>query len=343
MTIGWTAGNGLIHEWHTLVLIEPIANLAPGDSLASTRPLTIYRGRLAPSPTGLLHLGHARTFWIAQNRVRQHAGELILRVEDLDKSRVKPEFVSAMLADLAWIGLHWTEGPDCGGPCGPYTQSQRQVHYRRAFKKLFDSGQIYPCNCSRKDILQALNAPHESDSEPVYPGTCRPPENSLAGPRARVDRPPVVRQAKPSSRINWRFRVPDGEKVSFTDGCEGFQTFVAGRDFGDFIVWRHDGLPSYQFAAVIDDHNMRITEVVRGADLLRSTARQLLLYRALGMTPPAFFHCPLLTDANGVRLAKRDGALSLHALRCAGRSPVELQTDFLKSPNVRELPALPGS
>ena len=297
---------------------------AHSHSRAAGLALDSYRGRLAPSPTGYLHLGHARTFWIAQERARRHHGALILRNEDLDRSRVRPEFVEAMLADLSWIELEWSEGPDCGGPFGPYAQSQRQDHYRRAFRQLIESRHVYPCRCSRKDILQALNAPHESDDEPIYPGTCRPTANAKVHAQSR--RPPVVRGPHRPSPVNWRFRVPDGEAVSFVDGHEGEKTFVAGRDFGDFVVWRHDDLPSYQLAVVVDDHAMRISEVVRGADLLRSTARQLLLYRALGLTPPAFFHCPLVTDANGVRLAKRHDALSLRALRAQGRSPAGVRT-----------------
>ena len=282
-----------------------------------------YRGRLAPSPTGYLHLGHARTFWIAQQRARRHHGTLILRNEDLDRSRVRPEFVEAMLADLAWFGLQWTEGPDCGGPFAPYTQSQRQDLYRRAFEQLVAAGHLYHCTCSRKDILQALTAPHDVDDEPVYPGTCRP--HVSTAPMARPGSDSSIDGPRPASRVNWRFRVPEGETISFVDANQGSQRFIAGRDFGDFVVWRHDDLPSYQLAVVVDDHAMRITEVVRGADLLRSSARQLLLYRALGLTAPGFFHCPLVTDADGIRLAKRHDALSLRALRALGGTPDEIR------------------
>src|SRR6185436_11987838 len=222
-----------------------------------------YRGRLAPSPTGYLHLGHARTFWIAQQRAQAAGGTLVLRNEDLDRARCKPEFVTAMTEDLKWFGFHWQEGPDCGGEYGPYHQSQRMSLYREAFEQLRAAGLVYPCTCSRKDIQQALQAPHASDDEPIYPGTCR--NRSLAA----------------GERATWRFRVPDGEPVSFTDAARGPQTFIAGKDFGDFVIWRHDDFPSYQLAVVVDDDAMRITEVVRGADLLPSTARQLLLYRSL--------------------------------------------------------------
>jgi glutamyl-tRNA synthetase len=219
-----------------------------------------------------------------------------------------------MFADLAWFGLDWAEGPDRGGPCAPYTQSQRCEPHRRAFQQLLHSGYLYPCRCSRKDIRLALGAPHEGDDEPVYPGTCRP-----------ATRTGVAAFAAAVPRSTWRFRVTDGEAVAFEDGCFGLQTFVAGRDFGDFVVWRQDDLPAYQLAVVVDDAAMQITEVVRGADLLRSTARQLLLYRALGLTPPAFYHCPLLTDEQGVRLAKRHDALSLRSLRAQGRAPEDLR------------------
>ena len=267
-----------------------------------------YRGRLAPSPTGLLHLGHARTFSVAERRARENGGSLVLRVEDLDRERCRAEFTDALVDDLHWYGLDWQEGPDIGGPHGPYRQSERLPYYLEGWRQLAEAGAIYPCRCTRRDVLRAARAPHaeEETGEPIYPGTCRPDGAILVpdGPEG----------------MNWRFRVPDGETVSFRDGCAGNQSFVAGRDFGDFIVWRRDGTPAYQLAVVIDDAGMGITEVVRGADLLSSTAQQLLVYRALGLNPPTFYHYPLLTDVNGVRLAKRNGAHSLRALRQAGVS-----------------------
>lgn len=276
-----------------------------------------YRGRLAPSPTGYLHLGHARTFWIAQARSRQHGGALILRNEDLDAARCKPEFVSAMIEDLCWFGFAWQEGPDCGGAFGPYTQSERLDLYRSAFATLRQAGFLYPCVCSRKDVLRALQAPHEGEDEPIYPGTCRDKTAQEPAVNARA--------------VNWRFRVPDGEAISFQDGGQGAQSFVAGKDFGDFVIWRSDDLPAYQLAVVVDDAAMGITEVVRGADLLKSTARQLLLYRALGLAAPAFYHCDLVVDDSGVRLAKRHDALSLRTLREQGRHPREFTADWEKS------------
>ncbi len=272
-----------------------------------------YRGRLAPSPTGYLHLGHASTFWAAQQRAQAHSGTLILRNEDLDRSRCRPEFVSAMFEDLRWFGLQWREGPDVGGPFEPYNQSERRDFYRAALEKLRASGAIYPCTCSRQDVLRAVQAPHEGEDEPIYPGTCRNKTLSEFDPKARV---------------SWRFRVPDDEVPSFTAGHYGPQQFTAGKDFGDFVVWRHDGVPSYQLAVVVDDAAMQITEVVRGQDLLKSTARQLLLYRVLALQPPLFFHCPLLTDQSGVRLAKRHESLSLRILRAQGFCPAELRNGF---------------
>ena len=273
-----------------------------------------YRGRLAPSPTGHLHLGHARTFWAAQERARAGGGILVLRNEDLDSTRFKMEFVDAMLEDLRWFGFEWSEGPDCGGPWGPYQQSERYSFYRAALEKLRAGHFIYPCTCSRRDIQAAVTAPHvENDAEPLYPGTCRDRQFS---------------ETQAPARFAWRFRVPEGEVISFTDGHCGEQAFVAGKDFGDFIVWRGDDVPAYQLACVADDAAMRITEVVRGADLLVSTARQILLYRALGWTPPQFYHCALMADDRGVRLAKRHDALSLRTLRERGETPEALRQSW---------------
>jgi glutamyl-tRNA synthetase len=269
-----------------------------------------YRGRLAPSPTGYLHLGHARTFWIAQQRCLAARGTLVMRNEDLDVARAKADFAHAMIEDLQWLGFEWQEGPDVGGPYAPYNQSERMRFYREALENLRTGGFIYRCRCSRKDVLQALQAPHQGEEEPIYPGTCRD------------------KLSDDSMRAHWRFRVPDGEAISFVDGLLGEQRFVAGKDFGDFVVWRNDDIPSYQLAVVVDDAAMEITEVVRGADLLLSTARQILLYRALKKTLPEFFHCPLMTNAEGVRLAKRDDALSLRTLRERGMTPEHVRERF---------------
>jgi glutamyl/glutaminyl-tRNA synthetase len=277
-----------------------------------------YRGRLAPSPTGHLHLGHARTFWVAQERALSAQGVLVLRNDDIDALRAKMDFVDAMIEDMRWLGLRWQEGPDCGGPFGPYSQSQRLPLYRSAFEKLRDDGLLFPCRCTRQDVRRAIQAPHASDEGPIYPGTCRPG----AGSEVSAGQPAALSGSK--GKVNWRFRVPDGEKIEFIDGHYGRQQFVAGKDFGDFVIWRHDDIPSYQLSVVVDDAAMQITEVVRGSDLLLSTARQLLLYRALGISSPDFYHCPLIIDAAGVRLAKRHDALSLRTLREQGCTPAKV-------------------
>jgi glutamyl-tRNA synthetase len=287
-----------------------------------------YRGRLAPSPTGFLHLGHARTFWMAQQRAKLHGGELILRNDDLDHDRCKPEFVAAMYEDLKWFGFEWSEGPDLGGKFAPYNQSERKEIYRTALEKLRAGNFIYPCTCSRKDIQAAVTAPHAADDELIYPGTCR--SNAECGTRnaesnAASARPSHSALRIPNSAFSWRFQVPDGETISFHDENLGEQKFIAGKDFGDFVAWRHDDVPAYQLACVVDDTAMGITEVVRGADLLVSTARQILLCRALGLTPPKFFHCELMRDERGERLAKRHDALSLQTLRSRGTKPVEIR------------------
>jgi glutamyl-tRNA synthetase len=265
-----------------------------------------YIGRLAPSPTGLLHLGHARTFRTAQERARAAGGVLLLRNDDLDAARCRPEFVTAMLEDMRWFGLRWEEPM--------VTQSTRIPLYRAALARLHAAGRIYPCARSRRDVLAAAGAPHDGDEadEPVYPPQFRPPADAPLPPLTD----PVT--------INWRFRVPDGEPLTFVDGHFGPQQAVAGREFGDFLVWRKDDAPSYQLACVVDDAAMGITEVVRGADLRLSTFRQLLLYRALGLEAPAFWHCPLVTDEKGVRLAKRHDALALRTLREQGKTPGQL-------------------
>lgn len=255
-----------------------------------------YIGRLAPSPTGLLHIGHAATFWTAYERARQHGGTLLLRNEDLDPQRSKREFVEAMVEDLAWLGIAWTP------PI--VVQSERLGIYRLAFERLLAGGFVYPCTCSRRELALMVSAPHEdTDDEPVYSGRCRP-----TGCGARVF----------ETGLNYRFRVPDGETVYFEDDNLGTQSYRAGADFGDFLVWRKDGLPSYQLACVVDDAAMHVTEAVRGTDLLKSTARQILLQRALELPATAYFHTRLLRDEHGVRLAKRHDALAIRTLRKRG-------------------------
>lgn len=284
------------------------------DQLIVNSQLT-YRGRIAPSPTGLLHLGHAATFWTAYQRALANGGTLVFRNEDLDPQRSRPEFASAMIEDLRWFGIEWQEGPDVGGQCAPYQQSLRREFYLEAWRELVERGFVYPCTCSRKDLASAAQAPHDTDDEPIYPGKCRP----TSGVRVERDSP---------AGMNWRFRVPDSESIVFEDGNLGMQVYVAGEDFGDFLVWRRDDVPAYQLAVVVDDHAMGITEVVRGQDLLKSTARQILLARALGYNIPRHYHCPLVRDEWGERLAKRHDALSLRILREQGRQPDEIRAQL---------------
>jgi len=274
-------------------------------AVVSDTPRHGLRGRLAPTPTGLLHVGHARTFAAAANRAGD-AG-LVLRVDDLDGPRCQEAFVEAALEDVAWLGLSWSEGPDCGGPHGPYRQRERSAWYREVWQKLEAAGAIYPSPHSRRDVEAAAVAPHDlpehEPSEPIFPISLRPRF------RERLSAP---------GGVPWRFRVPDGRAIRFHDAAAGEVVRTAGVDFGDFVVWRRDDLAAYELACVADDHAMVIEEVVRGADLLTSTARQLLLFEALGWEPPAFCHQALICDAGGQRLAKRTAGLALRDLRKAG-------------------------
>jgi glutamyl-tRNA synthetase len=271
-------------------------------------PVPSYTGRLAPSPTGRLHLGHARTFWIAAERARQAGGRLLLRMDNLDRDRCRDEYAQAALSDLAWLGLH-SEAP-------VIVQSTRIARYRQALAQLHAAGFIFPCERSRRDVREAAGAPHEDDEEPIYPREFRPPAAAKVPPLGDV------------IHTNWRFRVPDGETLAFNDALVGPQSAEAGCDFGDFLVWRKDDLPSYQLASVVDDIDFGITEVVRGADLIRSTFRQLLLFHALGAPAPTFAHCALMRDESGRRLAKRHDALSLQTLRDQGVTPVDITAKF---------------
>lgn len=272
------------------------------------RAVPVYRGRIAPTPTGFLHAGHAVTFHAAWRRAREADGVVILRIEDLDPERCKPTFTEACIEDLRWLGIDWDEGPGRAGPHTPYQQSRRRGVYEAAWRELLAGGFIYPCNRSRKDVAQATLAPHEGAEVALYPTAWRPP-------------PGTGRGASSPTGTNWRFRVPNGREIRFRDGRVGGFSARAGVDFGDFIVWRRDDIPAYELAVVADDHAMEVTEVVRGEDLLLSTCRQLLLHEALGWTPPAYYHCPLVRDEKGRRLAKRSKDLSLRELRAAGAQP----------------------
>jgi glutamyl-tRNA synthetase len=234
---------------------------------------------------------------------------MVMRIEDADLLRARPGMEARVLEELRWLGLDWDEGPDVGGPRAPYRQSERMEGYAAALERLRRDGLAYPCFCSRAEVAAAALAPHgPGDEGPRYPGTCR---DLSPGEVARLGR-----ERKPA----WRFRVPPGA-VSFEDRVRGAQCFDVSALVGDFVVMRADGVPAYQLAVVVDDAAMEITEVVRGDDLLASTARQLLLYRALGAAPPSFAHVPLVVGPDGERLAKRHAALSLGELRQRGADP----------------------
>lgn len=258
-------------------------------------------GRLAPSPTGLLHVGHARSFLLAWWSIRSRGGRIVLRIEDLDTERARPEFTAGILEDLEWLGMDWDDQP--------LIQSASQPDFERALNQLIESGHVYPCVCTRREVRDA-SAPHDeapqSQTEAPYPGTCRGRFQTAAEATAQTGR-----------QVCWRFRVPE-TPVLFEDLIAGSQSINLATQGGDFIVARRDGQIAYQLAVVIDDAKSAITEVLRGDDLLVSTARQILLYRALGLSMPTWAHTPLVIDNDQERLAKRTDALSLKALRASG-------------------------
>ena len=289
--------------------------------------MSAYRGRIAPSPTGYLHLGHARTFWLAHQRARRVDGEILLRIDDLDGPRCRLEFTEAAIEDLQWLGLDW-DGE-------PIVQSGREENYQNALLRLARDGHLYPCFCSRKDIQQAAAAPQEGDDETIYPGTCRPTEPTPINVTDWAQFQDEFNRAHDGRVPCWRYRLSENKVIEFTDANRGPQAFQTGRSFGDYVAWRRDGLPSYQLACVVDDADMQITEVVRGEDLLASTARQLIIYRDLHLTAPSWCHADLMRDDSGQRLAKRHDSLSLRALRKSGASPDEwLETWQEEFPNL---------
>ena len=278
--------------------------------MPQTPPASPVVGRLAPSPTGGLHLGHARTFLIAWLAARHAGGRIILRIEDLDTTRVRQDASSAALADLRWLGLDWDEGPDVGGPSSPYVQSQRLPLFAQALDRLKAADLVYPCTCTRAEIERAASAPHAEDEGPTYPGTCstrRADDAAALGDR----------------QFSWRFRAPAGA-VGWNDLFLGELALEPHLLGGDFLVGRNGRGPSYQLAVVVDDALMGVTQVIRGDDLVSSTPRQILLYRALGRTPPRFGHVPLAVTPDGLRLAKRDGSIKLTTLREQGVDPRRL-------------------
>ncbi len=259
------------------------------------------KGRFAPSPSGRMHLGNiyaALTSWLS---AKSQGGEWLLRIEDLDPQRSKYEYARLIEDDLHWLGLDWDEGGlDDKGPAGPYSQSRRGEIYNHYFTRLADKGLIYPCRCTRADVL-ATQAPHESDGRIAYKGTCRP-----------AAAPPFI--YNPAAKGAMRLYVPD-EEISFNDMVYGPQSVNLARHCGDFVVRRADGAWAYQLAVVIDDALMGVTEVVRGNDLLLSAAQQIYLYKLLGLEPPRFGHLPLLCNQARQRLSKRDSSLSMEYLR----------------------------
>jgi glutamyl-tRNA synthetase len=274
-----------------------------------------YRGRFAPSPTGDLHLGSVATALVAWLRARAAGGTFVLRVEDIDTPRVVPGSEARQLADLRWLGLDWDEGPDVGGPFVPYRQSERSARYEAAIDALAAQGLAYLCDCSRREISSVASAPHAGEEGPRYPGTCRP-----HGMRARPwKRPPAVRVV-----------LPDREVV-VDDAFQGRMRQDVAQTVGDFVLKRGDGVYAYQLAVVVDDLAMGITEVVRGADLLGSAARQVLLAELLGGRAPGFAHVPLVVDAHGARLEKRSPRHTLHGWRASGRAADSLVTLLARS------------
>ena len=265
------------------------------------------RGRFAPSPSGRIHLGNILCCLLAWLSVRQRGGRVILRVEDLDTARCPRRYAAQMEEDLRWLGLDWDEGPGAGGADGPYYQSRRTALYQAALERLTDLGLVYPCFCTRAE-LHAASAPHREDGQVVYAGTCRRLTAAEAAERARLRSPAL------------RLRVPE-EEIAFTDGHMGVYRENLARDCGDFLLRRSDGMFAYQLAVVVDDAAMGVTEVVRGADLLSSTPRQLLLYGLLNRPAPVFCHLPLLLAADGRRLSKRDADAGLERLQ--SRLPAE--------------------
>jgi glutamyl-tRNA synthetase len=271
----------------------------------------MYRGRFAPSPTGDLHLGSAAAALFCAAAARARGGQLVLRMEDLDRDRVIAATRATILDDLRWLGITWDEGPDVGGPASPYVQSERVALYAAAIERLAARGHVYLCDCSRAEIARAASAPHAGEEGPRYPGTCRP-----HGMRERAfRRPPAVRLAVPGG----------GEgSASVDDAVLGRLEEKVLETTGDFVLRRGDGVFAYQLAVVVDDLAMGVTEVVRGADLAASAPRQALLARLLGGTPPGFAHIPLLLGPDGARLAKRARGMTLRDQRAAGRDGREL-------------------
>ena len=266
-----------------------------------------YVGRYAPTPSGLLHIGHAATFRTAFQRAKQQDGRIVLRIEDLDRDRCKEGYESASIEDMQWLGLLWDRDPR--SPEGFIRQSDRLIRYREVLDRLIEAGVVYSCNRSRKEIREHPSASQNLEGEVLFPESLRPQETE--DPEEGEER----------YRQHWRFRADYGTVVTFEDRRTGQHSYEAGVDFGDFLVWTKSGYPAYELAVVVDDIDSGITEVVRGEDLLTSTARQILLYRVLGAEVPGFYHCPLIKDEHGVRLAKQYDSKSIRSYRADGYTP----------------------
>jgi len=282
------------------------------DAAAPTRP---PRCRWAPSPSGWIHVGNARTALAAWLAARSRGGTFVWRLEDLDPPRVVPGAAEAGMEDLAWLGLDWDEGPDVGGPHSPYRQSERSELYEAALLRLHEAGRLFPCHRSRKELQTLATAPHGRDATPPYPAALRPQRLHPTW----FDR--LRRGDGPGAAI--RFRV-DERPVLFRDRLRGVITERVDETVGDFVLRRRDGLWAYQLAVVVDDLAMGIDDVVRGADLLDSTARQIQLLEALGGRPPAWAHVPLVENARGEKLSKRDASVTLRSLRSERVRPQSL-------------------
>jgi len=268
------------------------------------------RGRFAPSPTGALHVGNARTALLAWLHARAAGGAFVMRVEDLDVGRVRPGIMETQLDELRWLGLDWDEGPDIGGPHAPYVQSLRAERYDAALRVLAERGLLFECSCSRKDIAAAASAPHAGEEGPRYPGICR---------RRRVEPSGASLMEHGKSLVALRMRVERGE-VCFDDLGQGRCCFDPAEETGDFVVRRKDGAAAYQLAVVVDDAAQGITDVVRGADLLDSTARQIYLQRLLGAPTPRYLHVPVALSASGEKLSKQTGAGPIDGTVDVGRA-----------------------
>ena len=249
-----------------------------------------YRGRIAPTPSGYLHRGHVETFKVAYQRAQERNGTVVFRNDDIDQNRSKKKFLQAAIEDLKGLGIEWDEGPDCGGKFGPYNQSERGKLYFDILAMLAQMGFIYPCSKSRKDV-EKFELKSREGNEFLFPKKLRPSISKKS--ITQID-----------LTTNWRFWTEWGSQVSFLDERVGEMKFEIGRDFSDFLVWRKEGVASYELATVVDDHLMQISEVVRGEDLLISSARQCLLFEALGWYTPSFYHCKLLYGSDGKKLSK---------------------------------------